>query len=109
LSPQVTALPRVTLIIHNPYCTPSNNFGIWKEYLYRPSYDPDAFVLAEDLYCPHISTIMTKPVQEEQSEASAYNNQSTALLIDWQNSGSPAKSNNEVNRLVREILLHPEF
>ena len=52
---------------------------------------------------------MTKPVQEEQLEASAYNNQSTALLIDWQNSGSPAKSNNEVNRLVREILLHPEF
>ena len=52
---------------------------------------------------------MAKQVQEEQSEASVYTNKSTALLINWQNSGSPAKSNNEVNRLICEIILHPEF
>jgi hypothetical protein len=111
LSSQATVLPRVTLIVQNPYCTPPNNFGIWKEYLYRPSYDPDAFVSAEDLYRPHISTIMAKQVEEEQSEASAspYTNKSTALLIDWQSSGSSAKSNNEVNHLIHDIILHPDF
>jgi hypothetical protein len=96
-------------LVQNPYCTPPNNFGIWKEYRYRPSYDPDAFVSAEDLYRPHTSTIVANQVQEEQLEASAYTNKSTALLVDWQNTGSSAKSNTEVNRLVHEVFLHPDF
>jgi len=109
LSPQAPILPRVTLLVQNPYCTPPNNFGIWKEYRYRPLYDPDAFVSAEDLYRPHTSTIVANQVQEEQLEASAYTNKSTALLVDWQNTGSSAKSNTEVNRLVHEVFLHPDF
>jgi hypothetical protein len=30
-------------------------------------------------------------------------------VIDWQNSGSLAKSNEEINRLVHDVLSHPEF
>jgi len=91
LSTQAPILPRVTLLVRNPYNTPPNNFGIWKEYCYRPSYDPDAFISAEDLYRPHTSTIVAKQVQEEQLDMSLYTNKSAALMVDWQNTGSAAK------------------
>ena len=38
-----------------------------------------------------------------------YHNKTTELLLDWQNSGSSTKSNEELNRLVHTVLLHPEF
>jgi hypothetical protein len=40
---------------------------------------------------------------------SPYKNKSIELVIDWQNSGSCAKSNKEINCLVRNILRHPDF
>ncbi len=54
---------------------------------------------------------MAKQDQEEQLpvETSVYTNKSTVLVVNWQNSGSPAKSNNKVNRLVHEVILHPDF
>jgi hypothetical protein len=107
LSPEPAILPRITLFVQKPFRTLPNNFGIWKEYRRRPSYDPDAFLSAEDLYRPHTSTIVTGQVQEE--EMSVYTNKSAGLLVDWQNTGSSAKSNNEINRLVHEVILHPDF
>jgi len=111
LSSQAPILPHVILLVHNLFCTPPNNFGIWKQYLYRPSYDLDAFVSGEDLYRPHTSTIVAKQDQEEQLpvETSVYTNKSTTLVVDWQNSSSPAKSNKEVNRLVHKVILHLDF
>ena len=54
--------------------------------------------------------IMAKQVIEEgQLEVSVYTNKSIALLIDWQNSGSSAKSNIKVNCLIHDIILHPDF
>ena len=102
----------MTLIVCNHYQTTPNSFGLWKEYLYWPSYDPDAFISPEDLYCPHTSTIV--PDEEEKLKAafefgSVYHNNTTELLLDWQNSGSSTKSNEELNRLVHTVLLHPEF
>jgi len=68
-------------------------------------------VSGEDLYRPHTSTIMAKQDldQEEQLETSVYTNKAAALVVDWQNSGSTAKSNYEVDRLVHEVILHPDF
>jgi len=40
---------------------------------------------------------------------STYTNKSARLLIDWQNTGSSAKSNNEINHLVHKIILHLDF
>jgi len=99
------------LLVRNPFCTRPNNFGIWKEYLYRPSYDPDAYVSAEDLYRPHTSTIISEQVQEdsEVSQMSVYTNKTAELVVDWQNTGSSSKSNNEINRLVHKVILHTEF
>jgi len=39
--PQSTAIQRVSLIVWNRLQMTTNTFGLWKEYLYRPSYDPD--------------------------------------------------------------------
>ena len=107
LSPEPAILPHITLFVQKPFHTLPNNFGIWKEYRCRPSYDPDAFLSAEDLYRPHTSTIVTGQVQEE--EMSVYTNKSTGLLVDWQNTGSSAKSNSEINCLVHKVILHPDF
>jgi hypothetical protein len=79
--------------------------------MYRPSYDPDAFLSVEDLYHPHTSTIV--PDKEEThlkpDRSAHYSSKSAELLLDWQNTGSSAKSNEEVNRLVHAVLFHPEF
>ena len=66
---------------------------------------------AEDLYQPHTSTIVGEQVQEdsEVSQMSVYTNKTVELVVDWQNTGSSSKSNNEINHLVHEVILHTEF
>ena len=100
----------MTLIVRNPFQTAPNSFGLWKEYLYRPSYDPDAFISPEDLYRSDTSaTIPDKGRTIEAAPKSVYSNKTTELLLDWQSSGSSKKSNNEVTRLVHSIMHHTEF
>lgn len=100
---------RVSLIVRNPFRTPENSFGLWKEYLYRPSYDPDAFISVEDLYRPHISTIVPDDERTRSEDYSNPGNKSIKLLLHWQNTGSSAKSNQEIDRLVHTVLLNPGF
>jgi len=40
---------------------------------------------------------------------SLYTNQTVELLLDWQHSGSARKSNDELNRLIKEVLLYSKF
>jgi hypothetical protein len=40
---------------------------------------------------------------------SVYTNKTAGLVVDWQNTGSSVKSNNEINHLVHEVILHLEF
>jgi hypothetical protein len=80
LNPEAPILPCVTLLVQNPFCTPPNNFEIWKEYHYHPLYDPDTFVSAEDLYRPHTSTITAKEVQEDESEMTICTDKSAGLV-----------------------------
>ena len=104
----ISVVPRVTLIVRNRFQTPPNTFGVWKEYLYRPSHDPDAFVSPEDLHRPHSSTIFLHEEGTEK-EASVYSNKTSELLMNWQNSFSDKKSNEETTRLVHSVLFHPQF
>lgn len=110
-SEAMSIVPRVSLIVRNPFRTTENSFGLWKEYMYRPSYDPDAFVAVEDLYRPHISTVVPddEEMHSEPEYSAHYSSKTVKLLLDWQNTGSSAKSNEEVNHLVHSVLLHPEF
>lgn len=104
-----SALPRVSLIVRNRFRTTENSFGLWKEYLYRPSYDPDAFISADDLYNPHPSTFVPNDDGKSSQDSFLYSNKSVKLLLDWQNTGSSAKSNQEIDQLVHAVLFHPEF
>ncbi|RDB20855.1 hypothetical protein Hypma_012075 [Hypsizygus marmoreus] len=63
---------RMFLLVQNQFQTAVNSFGLWRDYLYRPSYDPEAFISPEDF-------------------------------------GGSGKSDQEINRLVEDVLLHPEF
>jgi hypothetical protein len=109
---ETTVVQHVTLIIWNQFQTAPNTFGLWKKYLYRPSYDPDAFISPEDLHCPHTSTIVLyedSDLEQTEEAASVYSNKSSKLLMNWQNSYSINKSNEETTQLVHSILLHPQF
>ena len=66
---------------------------------------------AEDLYRPHMSTFIAEQAQEDSKvlQTSVYTNKTAKLVVDWQNTGSSAKSNNKINCLVHDIILHPEF
>jgi len=99
------------LIVRTQFQTAPNAFSLWKEYLYRPSYDPNTFISPEDLHRPHTSTIVhhDKGVEEGTEEVSLYSNRSSKLLMNWQNSLSSMKSNKETTRLVKSVLLHPQF
>ena len=106
----VHVVPRVTLIVKNPFRTAPNNFGVWKEYLYRPSYDPDAFISPEDLYQPHMSAMVPNEGRTAKvAPPSVYSNKTTEILLNWQSSGSSKKSDEEVTRLVHSVLYHNEF
>jgi Plavaka transposase len=107
----ISRIPRISLIVRNPFRTTENSFGLWKEYQYRPSYDPDAIISIDDLYRPHTSTILPD-VEEMQSDPTCsanYSSKTAELLLDWQNTKSTSKSNGELDRLVHTVLLHPEF
>ena len=104
--PPTSLLPRVVLIVRNRLRTATNSFNLIREYLYRPSFDPDSFIPPEDLL-----------VSNEQMDASpispptppVHRNQSVELLMNWKDSGPSTKSDSEVNRLVNEVLLDPNF
>ena len=44
------ALPHLHFIVHNRLWTATNSFGLLREYLDQPSFDPDSFVPEEDLH-----------------------------------------------------------
>ena len=106
-NPGTTVVPHVSLIVRNRFRTTANSFGLWKEYLFRPSYDPDALISTDDLYRPHASTIIAD--NDKQEEDSSCRNKSIELLLGWQNTGSSVKSDDEINRLVYGVLYNPEF
>ena len=103
-------LPRIRLIVRDSICTMANTFGLWREYLHRPSFDPDSFVPSDDL-APAGEAQADRDIQETSSagcEPSPSTNSTVNLLLDWQNTGSELKSNGEVNKLV-DVLRNPDF
>jgi hypothetical protein len=104
--PPTVALPRLLLIVRNRLRTATNSFGLLREYLYRPSYDPDSFVPKGDIYQVGGTepTSMLPP-----SPTLVHQNESVEMLMNWKDSGSSTKSDAEVNRLVNDILLEPSF
>ena len=107
---QRTHIPRVLLIVHDTIRTVANAFGLWHEYQHRPSYDSDSAVDADELVKAGESNVSSPSATDHNPDVEPVHKNSTIKhLINWQNMGSTSKSNNEVNRLVKDVLLHPDF
>jgi hypothetical protein len=100
------ALPHLRLIVRNRLRTAPNSFGLLREYLYRLSFDPDSFVPEEDLHrVGGTDPVFILPP----SPSPVHRNESTEMLMNWKDSGTFTKSDAEVNRLVNDVLLDPNF
>ena len=106
-APSSRILPHIKLIVRDTFKTIRNSFGIWREYWHRPSYDPDAFVSVADLAQPHSSSYSVE--SPDLLPDRGYRNKSVSLLMNWQNDGDTTKSDSSINKLVNEVLLHPDF
>ena len=103
--PTAALLP-LHLIVHNRLRTATNAFGLLREYLFRPSFDPDSFVPEVDL----LRVGGTDPVFIlPPSPPPVHRNESVEMLMNWKDSGMSTKSDTEVNRLVKSVLLNPDF
>lgn len=115
-APPLPSLPRVRLIVRDHLATSTNSFGLWRKYLHRPTFDPDCFVPKEDLLVQpgrraDLSDLLASDdtLESDSDPGHLHANRSYGLLSEWQGSGSNTKSNAEVDRLVHEVLLHPDF
>jgi hypothetical protein len=97
-------IKRLTLIVRDQFITAINVFGIWRDYLHRPSYDPDTLVNSEDLSnVGPPSTTNTEPPATTPPPPWPFSNMTIWRLMNWFNSGSNLKTEAEVNRLAKEI------
>lgn len=96
-------------IVEKLICTAKNVFGLFREYPNLPTHNPD------DTASP---TLTTQPSQAEQPESShqpltvsglTFANETIALLMNWQSTGSSLKSIAECDRLIKDVLSHPSF
>ncbi|KAJ7062847.1 hypothetical protein C8F01DRAFT_105651 [Mycena amicta] len=106
-------LPRVRLLVRDTFRTATNKFNLWRSYLHRPTYNPDSLLTTNDLsdYFTPPTTADGLPQHPEhlpQPDRPTLNT-STSLLLAWQNNGHTTKSASQLNALVSEVLLHPEF
>lgn len=119
---QPTSRPtRIILHVFDSICTCFNKFGIARQYRHRPSYDPDAFVSADEL-----SNI--RPAESHTSDPSIRNgevpsgdpsrppappwpwkNMSVWRLMSWLVTGSDRKSMTEAKRLVDDVIKAEDF
>ncbi|KII83957.1 hypothetical protein PLICRDRAFT_46731 [Plicaturopsis crispa FD-325 SS-3] len=104
-------LPRVILIVRDTIRTGMNKFGLFREYPHRPSYDPDAAVMTNELLRPsHTAAADPSPIStDSHSPPWPFANMSIYRLMQWFNSGSSLKSAGEVTRLAAEVITANDF
>ncbi|KAJ3555093.1 hypothetical protein NP233_g12286 [Leucocoprinus birnbaumii] len=119
--PSESSLPirRVTLIVWDYVRTLANQFGLWREYPCRPTFDPDTCIGLDHLsnshdipstnYVPDHGSSTQGDSGSTQPSFWPFPNKSIQLLMGWLNNGKTSKSESEANILVQECLLHPEF
>ena len=108
-APPKPRLPTVYLIVTNPLTTAWNTFGVFRKYLFHPSYDPDSVVDPGELSNLGSRTSPIEPNTTEHEPPWPFLNMSVWRLAKWMNTGSRSKSEGEVNRLVNDILKSPDF
>ncbi|KAH9944804.1 hypothetical protein B0H21DRAFT_657575, partial [Amylocystis lapponica] len=104
---------RVILHVRDTIRTGVNIFGLLREYLHRPSFDPDATVTPEEL-ADSRRLRPAVPVAETTSPPLdlppyPFRNMTVWRLMHWLNTGSGMKSQGEADRLVNEVILADDF
>ncbi|KAJ7686925.1 hypothetical protein B0H17DRAFT_939873 [Mycena rosella] len=108
---------RVILHVRDTMQTVLNRFRIFCEYPYRPSYDPDSHVTADDLANfpleeEHLAELATKhdsPDSTQPPPPWPFTNMTKYNSMSWLNTGSNQKSEAETTRLVDEVINAPDF
>ncbi|KAF8143601.1 hypothetical protein K438DRAFT_1993739 [Mycena galopus ATCC 62051] len=105
---------RVNLIVRDKFQTLANGFGLFRSYLHRPTYDPDSLITLTDLsnrFTPPSPDPLPLdgPTASQSSSSPTRPRSSISLLMEWQNNGNTHKSDGEMNSLVHDVLLHPDF
>ena len=105
-------LPTVYLMVTNPLKTITNSFGLFRQYLFHPSYDPDSLVNPSDLSNLTTHTPPSLPLVSKETNHNPpwpFTNMSIWRLMRWMNTGSSSKSEGEVDHLVNDVLNAPDF
>lgn len=103
----------VILHVRDFFRSPPNAFGIIREYLHRPSYDPDTYLRPEDL--ANFRTMAgpgsapLPPTLTDHLPPWPFENMSKYLLMNWFHTGSAQKSEAEITRLAKEVLSNADF
>ncbi|KAJ3529674.1 hypothetical protein NMY22_g8899 [Coprinellus aureogranulatus] len=107
-----TGVQRVILHVRDRLTTAKSSIGLWREYLHRPTFNPDSFVPKSDLAnSAAASTDLCRGTDEAEGQSEApqlHQNFAWSSLLEWQATGSDLKSNGELNRL-KDYLLNPLF
>ena len=111
-APPKPRLPTVYLMVTDPLTTAANAFGLFRKYLFHPSYDPDSVIDPSDL--SNLHTCEPPPRSPAPNEADhkppwPFPNMSVWRLMWWMNTGSRLKSEGEVDRLTNGVLNAPDF
>ena len=105
-------LSTVYLMVTNPLKTAINAFGLFRHYLFHPSYDPDAIVDPGDLSNITTHTLPPPPPNPNGTDHNPpwpFPTMSIWRLMRWMNSGSSSKSEGEVDNLVHNVLNARDF
>jgi len=108
--PERPTIRRVVLHVRDALRTGLNRFGLLREYLYRPSYDPDSSIPIQDLSNsmePHVTSVDQH--KECPPPPWPFTTMSVYLIMEWMITGGNQKSIAEVDRLVKEVLSHKAF
>ncbi|KAF8830260.1 hypothetical protein HHX47_DHR2000678 [Lentinula edodes] len=106
---QVPLRRRVILHVREQLKTQLNSFGLWREYLQKPSHDPDGEVGIQDMAnIPSAQDPDDDGHTSDDSHCDATLNPTQTLLTGWQNNGNSTKSNGEMDQLAN-LIRRPEF
>ena len=114
---QTVALVGPSSVVSACLSSVANAFGIWCEYPHRPTFDPDAALEAADFQASHVTKVVadlesTAPTPISNSERPSYWPYLNAMIhriMKWLNNGNSLKSEGEVNKLVHDVILAPNF
>ncbi|RXW14488.1 hypothetical protein EST38_g11369 [Candolleomyces aberdarensis] len=105
----LTGIRRVILTLRDKLTTVTNSFGLFREYLHRPTFDLDRFVAPDDLAKSVAQHVADEEPGLPLDPKYLHETPTFSLLSEWQITGSSEKSNKEMDRLVNEVFMDPNF